>query len=113
MRYDPAKNIYDACVYQIEASLIRWKSGKLYVRFNTLTNIEVNVNQGTGLGSTPGVVIEKKGVKNTTAEQHLEYKMDISKGHFYTITTKPTESETDVVLEFQYWIEGVQYTSGE
>jgi hypothetical protein len=78
-----------------------------------LTSIDVNVNQGTGLGFTPGVVIEKKGVKNATAEQHLEYKMDISKGHFFTITTLPTESATDVALEFQYWIEGVQYTSGE
>jgi len=44
MRYDTTKNIYDACVYQITANLIKWKSGMLYVRFNTLTDITVNVN---------------------------------------------------------------------
>jgi len=63
MRYtapaDPKKPVIaDACVYQIKADLIKWKSGKMYVRFNELTNLDkVWVNQGTGLGFTPGVVI--------------------------------------------------------
>jgi hypothetical protein len=30
----------DACTYQIKADLIKWKSGKIYVRFNDISNME-------------------------------------------------------------------------
>ena len=113
MRYTPgvAKNptVADACVYQIKADLIKWKTGKMYVRFNDITNLEsVWVNQGNALGFTPGVVIPK----NATAVKFTEYNMDIKKGNLFTLTTLPIEN-VDPKLAFQYWIEGVQYSSGE
>jgi len=39
--------------------------------------------------------------------------MNITKGNFFTITSSPTEKSETVVIEFQYWIEGVKYTNGE
>ena len=78
--------IADACVYQIKTDLIKWKSGKMFVRFNDITNMDkVWVNQGTGLGFTPGVVIPG----NATAVRYTEYNMDIKKGNYFTITTLP------------------------
>ena len=36
----------------LDSCIINWKSGKLYIRFVNLTNIDVHVKQGTGLGFT-------------------------------------------------------------
>ena len=44
MRYDlkveKVDRKMDACTYQVRADLIKWKSGKLYVRFNDISNME-------------------------------------------------------------------------
>lgn len=97
MRYSKTKNIYDACVYQIKVSEVTWKSGNLFVRFNKKTGLDkVYVNQGNQLGYTSGVVIPK----NASATAQTEYKMNITKGMLYTLTTLPTLDAEAVDMEF-------------
>ena len=85
----------DACTYQITVPEHTFKSGSLFLRFNKISDNEIYVNAGSGVGNASQVVVENNG----TVTQYEEYQIDISSGS-YIIIVLPNEDSVNTQIEF-------------
>lgn len=104
MRRSIAKKIYDACVYTVQVPEHTFLNGSIIIRFDKLTNLKVMVNYGAGERMAESSLVAKNG----TVTQYVQYQVDIAKAPYMSITALPEEGETDVQLQFEYWVDGVQ-----
>lgn len=107
MRRSVAEKIYDACVYTVKVPEHTFLHGSIIIRFDKLSNLKVMVNYGQGEQMTESSLVSKNG----TVTQYMQYKVDITKSPYMSITALPDEEKTaadKTDLQFEYWVDGVQ-----
>jgi len=108
MRRSVAKKIYDACVYTVQVPEHTFLNGSIIIRFDKLSNLKVMVNYGAGERMAESSLVPANG----TVTQYVQYKVDITKAPYMSITALPNadvgDVKTDVQLQFEYWVDGVQ-----
>ena len=68
----------DACTYEVKATDHYFRSGKVIIRFNDITETDVYLNTGVDVHSAKEVVSDK-------VELYKEYQVDMSKGSIFAI----------------------------
>lgn len=103
MRHIKTQKLYDACVYTVQVPEHTFLNGSIVIRFDKLTNLKVTVNYGAG----ESMAEKSIAAANGTVARWKQYELKLSDAPYMSITALPTEGETDVQLEFEYWVDGV------
>jgi hypothetical protein len=103
MRHIKTQKLYDACVYTVQVPEHTFLNGSIVIRFDKLTNLKVTVNYGAG----ESMAEKSIPAANATVARWKQYELKLSDAPYMSITALPTEGETDVQLEFEYWVDGV------
>lgn len=96
----------DACTYQVTIPSFTFKSGKVIIRFNKISDNKIYINAGSGVNNASQVVVPDNG----TVTLNTEYEVDVNSGS-YIIIVLPDEDSENTEFEFQYWIDGEQLST--
>jgi hypothetical protein len=75
-----------------------FKSGKVVIRFNDITETDVYLNAGSSIHDAKDVISD--GV-----EQYKEYTVDMSQGSVFAIVV-PKDGKDKTSFSMQYWVDG-------
>jgi hypothetical protein len=80
----------DACTYEIKAKEDGFKSGKIIVRFNEITEVDLSLYAGESIQKANEVAIG--------LEAYKEYSVDIKNGSIFAIVVPKPDIETKIKL---------------
>lgn len=95
MRFNSATKKFDACIYKIGIPNHRYHTGNLFLRFNTMKNVNINVNYGESVFDASKSIVDNNG----TVSLYEMYNIKMDEGSFI-LTTLPVENADDVQISF-------------